>query len=204
MGKTERRQQILSHARDVFAKRGYHEASIDDIVKAAGIARGTFYLYFEDKRSIFEELVDRMFTRLGMTILRVDPHDSARTVEDQVRENIRRIIKTLLDDRATTRILLRDAVGLDKDFDRKLMSFYEEAATLLEDSLKDGQKLGIVVEGDTRMFAYLTLGAMKELLYQVVMRGWDVSEERLEEELYRFLRGGYLRVDTTPKKKPPR
>src|SRR5215472_15244370 len=59
MDKTERRAQILAHARDVFAKRGYHAAKIDDIVSAAGVARGTFYLYFEDKRAIFEEIVDR-------------------------------------------------------------------------------------------------------------------------------------------------
>ena len=40
MDKAERRQQILNHARDVFAKRGYYAAKIDDIVSAAGIARG--------------------------------------------------------------------------------------------------------------------------------------------------------------------
>ncbi|MDP9001704.1 MAG: TetR/AcrR family transcriptional regulator, partial [Myxococcota bacterium] len=65
MGKPERRQQILNVARDVFARRGYHNAKIEDIVTAAGIARGTFYLYFEDKRSIFEEIVDRTIARLG-------------------------------------------------------------------------------------------------------------------------------------------
>src|ERR1700680_951270 len=78
MDKAEGRQQILTHARDVFAKRGYYAAKIDDIVAAAGIARGTFYLYFEDKRAIFEEIVDRTIARLGMSIVRVDPHDGAR------------------------------------------------------------------------------------------------------------------------------
>jgi AcrR family transcriptional regulator len=51
MDKAERRQQILNHARDVFAKRGYYAAKIDDIVTAAGIARGTFYLYFASSRA---------------------------------------------------------------------------------------------------------------------------------------------------------
>src|SRR5471030_3044159 len=104
MDKAERRQQILNHARDVFAKRGYYAAKIDDIVAAAGVARGTFYLYFEDKRAIFEEIVDRTIARLGMTILRVDPHDTGRSVGDQVRENIRRIVALLLEDRATKKI----------------------------------------------------------------------------------------------------
>src|SRR5579859_5127367 len=130
IGKAERRQQILGVARDVFAKRGYHAAKIEDIVQAAGIARGTFYLYFEDKRAIFEEIVDRVLARIGMTILRVDPHDAARSVADQIKENIRRIVGILLEDRATTKILLSDAVGVDPLFERKLHSFYGETARL--------------------------------------------------------------------------
>src|SRR5271156_4265462 len=113
MDKAERRQQILNHARDVFAKRGYHAAKIDEIVAAAGVARGTFYLYFEDKRAIFEEIVDRTIARIGMAILRVDPKDKARTVDAQIRENIRRVVELLLEDHATTKILLSDALGVD-------------------------------------------------------------------------------------------
>ncbi len=201
MNKTERRQSILAHARDVFAKKGYHEAKIDDIVQAAGVARGTFYLYFEDKRAIFEEIVDRTIARLGMAILRVDPHDSARSVADQVRENIRRIVAMLLEDRATTKILLSDAIGVDPAFDRKLLSFYDELASLLERSLRDGQALGIVVESDARLLGYLTLGAMKELLFQVVMRGAEYEPEALVDAIFGFLSGGYLRCADTPERK---
>src|SRR3979490_958166 len=110
MGKAERRQSILTVARDVFARRGYHAAKIDDIVAAAGIARGTFYLYFEDKRAIFEEIVDRPTARRGLAILRGAPHAPSRPVDPQIRENIRRIVDMLLEDRATTKILLSDAV----------------------------------------------------------------------------------------------
>lgn len=193
MDKTERRQQILHNARDVFAKRGYHAAKIDDIVAAAGVARGTFYLYFEDKRAIFEEIVDKTFARLGMAVMRVDTEDPAR-VGDQIEENIRRIVHALLEDPATTKILLSDAVGLDPAFDRKLLFFYEEVGKLLEASLSDGQERGIVAEGDARVFAIMTLGAVKEIMYQVVKRGLDYPEERIVAEIFRFLAAGYLRV----------
>lgn len=196
--KAERRQQILASARDVFAKRGYHAAKIDEIVARANIARGTFYLYFEDKRAIFEEIVDRTFARLGAAVLRVDTTDPATSVAEQVKENIRRIVGTLLEDPATTKILLSDAVGLDPDFDRKLLFFYEEIGKLLEASLADGQTLGIVAPGDARVFAILTLGAMKEILYQVVMRGLAYPTERIVEEMFAFLCAGYLRVATSP------
>lgn len=195
MDKAERRQQILLNARDVFARHGYHAAKIDDIVTAAGVARGTFYLYFEDKRAIFEEIVDRTFARLGTSIVRVDTEHPNRTVGDQIRDNIRAIVHALLEDPATTKILLSDAVGLDPAFDRKLISFYEETGKLLESSLADGQERGIVAPGDARMFAIMTLGALKEIMYQVTMRGLDDSEDRIVEQIYSFLCNGYLRSE---------
>jgi AcrR family transcriptional regulator len=193
MGKPERRQQILNVARDVFAKRGYHTAKIEDIVAAAGVARGTFYLYFEDKRAIFEEIVDRTIARLGMSIVRVDV-DANRSVADQVRDQIRRIMRILLEDRATTKILLSDALGVDPAFDRKLLSFYDEMSTQLESSLKDGQALGIVREGDVRLMAWLTMGALKEAMFQIVQRGAEYDEDKLVEGAFQYFTGGYLRV----------
>jgi len=198
MDKAERRQQILHHARDVFARRGYHAAKIDDIVSAAGVARGTFYLYFEDKRAIFGEILDLVLARIGTTIHRVDPSDPQHSVAEQVRDNIRGVVDILLEDHATTKILLSDAVGVDPLFDRKLHAFYDGAATLLEESLRDGQALGIVTQGDTRVFSYLTLGALKELLYQVVLRGWKHPAEQIVDEVFAFLRDGYLRVASMP------
>ena len=197
MGKAERRQQILNVARDVFAKRGYHAAKIEDIVAAAGIARGTFYLYFEDKRAIFEEIVDRTIARLGMSIVRVDPHDGARPVADQVREQIRRIVRILLEDGATTKILLSDALGVDPAFDRKLLSFYDEMSSLLEGSLRDGQVLGIVREGDVRLMSWLTMGALKEVMFQIVQRGAEYDEDKLVDGTFAYFTSGYLRVSAT-------
>jgi AcrR family transcriptional regulator len=51
------RARLLETAESVFAELGYHEASIVKITEAAGVAQGTFYLYFAGKREIFDELV---------------------------------------------------------------------------------------------------------------------------------------------------
>ena len=74
-----------------------------------------------------------------------------------------------------------------------MTAFFDEVAKLLERSLADGQALNIVAKGDTRMFAYLTMGALKELLYELVVRGWEHPEERIAEEIFQFFRAGYLR-----------
>jgi AcrR family transcriptional regulator len=53
----ETRTRLLEAAEQVFAELGYHEASIVKITEAAGVAQGTFYLYFASKKEIFDELV---------------------------------------------------------------------------------------------------------------------------------------------------
>jgi len=197
--KAERRQQILSAARDVFAKRGYHQATIDDVVAHAGVARGTFYLYFDDKRAVFSDLIDRFSARLTMAIVSIITDDPARSVGEQVRQNIRAIIGTCLADRTMTRILFTDAVGVDSDFDRKLGTFYDTVVQLLTKSLKEGQQLGIVADGEPRVLAYLSLGALKEILYQAVTLGLaEESADALTEQLYAFLSSGYLRASEAP------
>jgi AcrR family transcriptional regulator len=202
--KSERRQQILSVARDVFARRGYHQTTIDDIALQAGVARGTFYLYFEDKRAVFSDLIDRFASQLTMAIVRIVTDDPQRPVIDQVRENIRAIIGTCLTERSMTKILFTDAVGIDPAFDRKLFTFYDTVVQLLAESLKDGQALGIVEEGEPRVLAYLTIGALKELLYQAVTLGYaEESADVLTQQMYTFLSGGYLRV-SPGKTRPPR
>jgi hypothetical protein len=117
-----------------------------------------------------------------------------------VHENTRRIVGALLEDRLTTKILLTDAVGADPAFDRKLQSFYEVVEKLLEESLREGQELGVVAAGDARMFAYLILGALKEILYQVVRREAAFSEKEVVDGIYDFLGQGCLRIHWTPKR----
>jgi AcrR family transcriptional regulator len=204
----DRRQAILHHAAEEFAKGGYHATKIDDIVLSAKIARGTFYLYFADKRTIFSELVDRFFTRLGMAILRVDPKDRERTVEWQIKENIRRVLSGFLEDKMMAKIFITDALGVDDAFDTKLMSFYDEVTKLFMQSLTDGQGLGIVRAGDVRLYATFTMGGIKEILFHLVTRHWEYDIEALVEGIYRVLRVGFLldkvaaQADGTTRKAP--
>jgi AcrR family transcriptional regulator len=58
------RQRVLEAAEEVFGAKGYHGASVTEITRAAGVAQGTFYLYFRGKKEIFLDLVDGLSNRL--------------------------------------------------------------------------------------------------------------------------------------------
>jgi AcrR family transcriptional regulator len=60
----ERKQQLLDQAAVLFAERGYADTRVVDICAAAGVAKGLFYWYFENKQALFAELVRTMRMRL--------------------------------------------------------------------------------------------------------------------------------------------
>jgi AcrR family transcriptional regulator len=55
-----RRSEILDVAQQLFYKKGYEQTSVQDILTAVGIAKGTFYHYFDSKQGLLEELVERL------------------------------------------------------------------------------------------------------------------------------------------------
>src|SRR6476620_3652341 len=64
----ERREAILAAALDEFSSRGFEAARLEDVARRAGVAKGTIYLYFQDKESLFQELIRTMLTPLVGTI----------------------------------------------------------------------------------------------------------------------------------------
>ena len=64
MRSAARRQAILSAALDEFSAAGFAAARLDDVAKRAGVAKGTIYLYFADKETLFQELARSMMSPL--------------------------------------------------------------------------------------------------------------------------------------------
>jgi AcrR family transcriptional regulator len=77
------RQALLSAAAKLFAENGYHNTSVPDIVRAAGVGHGTFYEYFRSRRAILLEL-----TRQAGDIDSRLPRLKSRNLADRIRAEI--------------------------------------------------------------------------------------------------------------------
>jgi AcrR family transcriptional regulator len=161
-----RRIQILDAAKRVFASKGFHAANVSDIVKEAGIARGTFYLYFTSKRGVFEALLDEFFPMLVVQVKPVSPAQPLPQIWQQLRQNTEGILKVFLDNPEMAQLVLNEAVGLDKGFDEKLMDFYHKLIIYTKESLETGMEMGLVRK-DLNPFivAAMILGEIKEIVY---------------------------------------
>ena len=191
----ERRLQILACARDAFAELGYQAVTVDDVVARASIARGTFYLYFDDKRAVLDALVDDFLGRILGCIVGIDIAHNQDSPREQLRQNVERIARLALSEPAMLKVALRDATGLDPAFDAKIRSFYEALRTLISESLEEGQQNGIVREGDRAVMVSIGLGGLKELVLDAVTGAIDRSPDALVDELMRFLDYGLLVPD---------
>jgi AcrR family transcriptional regulator len=167
MLREERRQQVLHSAVEAFAQKGYHATSVGDIIKRARIARGTFYLYFENKHQIFEASLELALQGLVSRLRRIELLPDSPPPLDQLRANVGRIIAFLLSERELTQILLRHAEGLDAEFDRRLSAFYDTIMNLIEDVLRMGQQMKLVRSCDRRIVAACILGSVKEVMARV-------------------------------------
>ncbi len=187
-----RRADILEGALKVFGEKGYHQARVSDIIKEAGIARGTFYLYFEGKSAIFLELLDGLLKQLEASIVGVDTEADSPPVELQLIETVRGILDTVVQNRLLTTIIIREAVGLDAEVDLRMKAFYESLLHYIRESLEEGTKLGYVRELDHEVASMCILGTIKQFMEQFVMKeaGATVDVNRMALAVLDFnLRG---------------
>lgn len=76
----DKRAQILGGAKQVFFARGFDGASMSEIALAAGVSKGTLYVYFENKERLFAALVEEHSRAIAESTVPLDPEEDIRDV----------------------------------------------------------------------------------------------------------------------------
>jgi AcrR family transcriptional regulator len=189
LSKEERRKQLLNAAIDAFGEKGYHRTQVSDIIAKAKVARGTFYLYFEGKREIFDAIMTELFDRVQAEI-RAIPKEAVIEIPSQIKGNLERITKLLLENPLLTKLLINESVGLDVELDTRLRKFYGQILDYIRRGLRQGQEMGFVRPGDVHVLAICLLGCVKEVFYQSFLETEKPTGEMIVREIYQFIIGG--------------
>ncbi len=189
MERRARRAQVLRHAKRIFARKGYHRTNVADIIGRAQIARGTFYLYFENKKDLFEELLEQVLSELASRIHRIRLGPAEPSAVEQLRNNLRRVVSYVLSERELTDILLNHSVGFDRELDQRIRQFYDRIAEAIKRSLDLGVAMELVRQCDTKAVAYCILGGIKEVVGQLSHERAHDTAALVEQILEFGLRG---------------
>lgn len=96
----ERKAQIINAAEDVFTKKGFDEARMDDIAEKTGLSKGTLYLYYKSKDDLIIAILDRIFQREFKALEKLDlseisATDAIWTFVDTVSKDIKIMLRLM-------------------------------------------------------------------------------------------------------------
>jgi AcrR family transcriptional regulator len=167
--KEQRQEQIFHAAKIAFSEKGFYKTSIADIIQKAGVARGTFYLYFKNKQHIFISLLDALLQDIDERFMPVELGSDAASPIEQIKANLTRIIGLAVDEPQLMQTLFHHATGLDEVLDEKLDDFYDSVAERIEWALKLGIEMGLVRPCHTLLVAHSIMGSVKQVMGQLAL-----------------------------------
>jgi len=157
-----RRRELVSAAKRVFATKGVAGSTVSDIVKAAGVAQGTFYLYFATKSDVVNVVVEQMADGMVDAVERSVTGTEAGAVAKLVA--LRDAILDLANDAAG-----RELAGIYHRpenravHDRMAERMTPRLAPLLERIVRQGIAEGVFTAEDPRVAAWFVLGGLHAL-----------------------------------------
>jgi AcrR family transcriptional regulator len=121
-----RRQQLLDVALEVFAARGFHPTSMNDLAEAAGVTKPVLYQHFRSKRELYRELLDDVGNRLGAAIEKAT--SEAAGPREQVERGFTAYFGFVDDHQAAFQILFGGGTRRDEEFARRVAEVEEAMA----------------------------------------------------------------------------
>ncbi len=166
---------ILEAARKVFAKKGFHDARVDDVADAAGVAKGTVYLYYKSKREVYFAAlkfgIAQMYERLVAEI------EKAETTEGKLRALIAAKLAYFEDNRDFFKIYYSELGKISIHpgaIDSEFKALYLEQARLVESILKEGARKKAIRALRTDNAAFAIADVIRGVVIQRLL-GWSKS-----------------------------
>jgi len=197
---SSRRLKVTRSATELFRTKGYHATSIADIVKHAGIGRGTFYQYFPNKEALFLECADGIFED-------IDREFEGLLDESDVLKRLKQ--RALLTGRSYQHLiemlnLARGASAKDKPHfqDKLAQVMHNLVGPILRDAEK-GVEQGLFRIKNSTLIAYLLLGAIEYGYYYVTKHPGDI-DDLIDKGWDMIMHGGFPARHQAMKGKKPK
>lgn len=182
--------KILNSAISLMAKKGYHSTTVADIVKDAGVAQGTFYLYFDSKKALFLKLMDGFYGMLENAIFSVDLGVAQITTPEELAGKIREAIRSVLivyhENRVLARIFLREAMGLEPEFSELWESITGRLANIAKVIMDQAIECKLLPPQNSQIVAHCVVGMIERVAYFWLFEENDYELEEIVESVYRF------------------
>ncbi len=173
-----RRAQLLRAARKVFRAKGYDGASVSEIVREAGVAQGTFYLYFPSKRDAAVSLRDGLMETMAQAVAAAV--ESLTSFEDRLESLIAACFKVA---RRNADLFRLAFIGADETHSEMHSESPEHASFLraITALFRDAVDAGEMEAMDPEIAARLATGLLQHAIIEAFVFGEGEESDRLEQ-----------------------
>lgn len=194
--KDSKRTAMMQAAVRVFAEKGYHAATVRDVVTDAGVAIGTFYFYFPDKETLFVHLYEETAEFLVQALQQAV--NSRTLLHQQIHAGILAYLNIALYEPAVVQLLLVGGAGAVPALTARRADFRERMTNLWQRPLDSALDREQITEQNSRRTAEALAGAFDEVVLNLLNQpDPDAEAEAAARDLTAFtLRAvGYLGDD---------
>lgn len=181
----ERRESLINAAVAVFIEKGFHNATVRDIGRAANMTQGTIYNYVSSKDDILYMVCDRIVAEYNEQARRA--LDTSHDPVGRVRSAVRAISQVMYRHRREILLIYQDSHLLDKRSRRVILARVEEFIGMFERIIVDAaRELRVPLP-----HPHLSANMLTFLPVMIALRGWslknDVSPEEVVEQITAFI-----------------
>ena len=181
----ERRESLINAAIAVFIEKGFHNATVRDIGRAANMTQGTIYNYVSSKDDILYMVCDRIVAEYNEQARRA--LDTSHEPAERVRSAVRAISQVMYRHRREILLIYQDSHLLDKRSRRVILARVEEFIGMFERIITDAaRELGVPLP-----YPHLSANMLTFLPVMIALRGWslknDVAPEAVIEQITAFI-----------------
>ena len=177
-----KRQQILTGAADVFMRSGFNGASMDKIAQAAGVSKGTLYVYFPGKEQLFEACIEnkrRMHSQLLLDL------DGSKTIEEELTIYGLSFARFITDPQLI--LAMRTVIGIAEQMPELGSQYYERGpnwgVSRLADFLAARVESGVLAIDDIRLAASQFIDLCQSNMVKPLLFGCSIPAHELETRI---------------------
>lgn len=179
-----RSQKIIKAAREILAQKEMGKVSIKSIAQKAGIATGTFYLYFADKETLIDTVIQEIYNELLDRIKK----ERAQYTDgfDKLQATMKVCIQLFLKEKHLAKTLLVDFPLKNAVLNSKYMYIENDLIRLTKIDLDELMEQKLIPNQDTRISAIAFVGAFREVILSWISSGEDFDTDLAQKTLIDF------------------
>lgn len=191
MGKVEankkkKKESLLNTAFELFTSKGINETSISDIVNKAGVAKGTFYLYFRDKYDVRNLLISRKSSKVFMNAARELEKQDIEALEDKIVFLVDNIINQLAENKTLLNFVAKNlSWGFFKNAvtghsDEETLDFRDIYFTMLDEAEYEYK--------DPEIMIYMIVEIVSSTIYSSILYNEPAGIETIKPYIFENVR----------------